>query len=192
MRIRIMAFLALFIAGFAHAQSAPAFPAKALRIICNAAPGGVPDVVARLIADKLTASLGQAVIVENRPGASGTIAIAQLAKAPPDGYTIATVSPPHTAAPSMMPNLAYDTLRDLVPVRQVSSATYFVLVRASSKIQSLADLVSTAKAQPNVLAYASSGIASPPHLVAELFDTLFRAEFARWAKVVKDAGIRME
>ena len=171
MRARLIPVVALLIAGFAHAQTdrAAAFPTKPLRIICNAAPGGVPDVVARLIADKLTTSLGQAVIVENRPGASGTIAIAQLAKAAPDGYTIATVSPPHTAAPSMMPNLPYDTLRDLVPVRQTSSATYFVLVRASSKYQSLADLVTTAKAQPGALAYASSGIASPPHLVAELF-----------------------
>ena len=172
--VALLTFLNLLIVltlGFAHAQSdrAAAFPAKPLRIICNAAPGGVPDVVARLIADKLTTSLAQAVIVENRSGASGTIAIALLVKAAPDGYTIATVSPPHTAAPSVMPNLPYDTLRDLVPIRQVSSATYFMLVRADSRYKSLADLVATARARPGGLAYASSGTASPPHLVAELF-----------------------
>jgi tripartite-type tricarboxylate transporter receptor subunit TctC len=171
MRILLTMGVAMLIAGVVHAQTdrVSAYPTKPLRIICNAAPGGVPDVVARLIADKLTVSLGQAVVVENRPGALGTIATAQLAKAAPDGYTIATVSPPHTAAPSMMPNLPYDTLRDLVPIRQHSSATYFVLVRSSAPYKSLADLVITAKARPGALAYASSGIASPPHLVAELF-----------------------
>jgi tripartite-type tricarboxylate transporter receptor subunit TctC len=92
-----------------------------------------------------------------------------ICNAAPDGYTIATVSPPHTAAPSMMPNLPYDTLKDLVPIRQHSSATYFVLVRSTSPYKALADLVHAAKARPGALAYASSGIASPPHLVAELF-----------------------
>ena len=155
-------------AGHASAQSAAAYPAKPVRFVSTAA-GAPPDVVARIIGERLAVALGQPVVVENRPGASGTIAMAAIAKAPPDGYTLGSMSPLHVVAQSLVPQLPYDTARDIAPVRLVARASLILVVRADSPVRSVPELVAEAKARPGRLAYSSSGNATPPHLAAELF-----------------------
>lgn len=156
----------------AHAGAQPAvaaYPTKPIRIIVNSAPGSPPDVVARIIGERLALALGQPIVVENRQGAVGTIALAAVAKAAADGYTLGTISPPHTAAPSLLAQMPYDTARDLAPVRQMTRASYLLLVRSNSPMGSLSELIALAKEQPGHLTYASSGNGTPPHLAAEMF-----------------------
>ena len=158
-----------FAASQTAAQSTPAYPTKPIRLITHAPPGSAPDVVARIIGERLAPALGQPIVVDNRPGASGTIALAAVAKAAPDGYTLGTVSPPHAVAPSLVPQLPYDTARDLAPVRQTTQASMILVVRGGSPLRSLPELVAAAKAQPGRLAYASGGNGTPLHLAAEVF-----------------------
>ncbi len=163
---------ALFAGAFAitdaAAQPAPAYPIKPIRVIVHAPPGGGPDVVARIIGERLAPALGQAIVVENRPGASGTIALAAVAKAEPDGYTLGTMSPPQVVAPSLVP-LPYDTARDLAPVRQTTRYSMILVVRAGSTLRSIPEVVAVAKAQPGRITYASAGNGTPHHLAAEVF-----------------------
>jgi tripartite-type tricarboxylate transporter receptor subunit TctC len=155
-------------AGHASAQHPPAYPAKPIRFV-STAPGAPPDVVARIIGERLAVALGQPIVVENRPGASGTIAMNAIAKAPPDGYTLGSMSPLHTVAQSLLPQLPYDTARDIATVRLVARASLFLVVRAGSPLRSVPELVAEAKARPGRLSYSSSGNGTPPHLAAELF-----------------------
>jgi tripartite-type tricarboxylate transporter receptor subunit TctC len=148
---------------------APTYPAKPIRVIVNSSPGSPPDIVARIVGERLGPTLGQPVVVENRPGGIGTIALAAVARAEPDGHTLGTISPPHTIAPSLLTQMPYDTVRDLAPVRQINRASYLLLVRSGSPVRSLPELVAAAKAQPGRLTYASAGNGTPPHLAAELF-----------------------
>ena len=153
----------------AAGPSLPAYPVKPIRVITNSPPGAVPDVVVRIIGERLGPALGQPIVVENRVGAIGTISLAAVAKARPDGYTFGTMSPPHVVAPSLVPQLPYDMARDLTPVRQTTRASYLLLVRSKSPIGSLPELLALAKGHPDRLTYSSGGNATPPHLAAELF-----------------------
>jgi tripartite-type tricarboxylate transporter receptor subunit TctC len=153
----------------AAAEPMSAYPTKPIRVIAHSPPGGAPDVVARIIGERLAAALGQAVIVENRTGASGTIALAAVAKAHADGYTLGTMSPPQAVAPSLLSQLPYDTARDLAPVRQTTRASMILVVRAGSPFGSVSELVAAAKRQPGRLIYASAAIGAPQHLAAEVF-----------------------
>jgi tripartite-type tricarboxylate transporter receptor subunit TctC len=148
---------------------AQGYPVKPIHLIAHSPPGAAPDVVARIIGERLGPALGQPVVVENRWGASGTIALAAVARAEPDGYTVGTMSPIQAVAPSLVPKLPYDTARDLAPVRQTTRASMILVVRAASPLGSVAELVAAAKAQPGRLSYASGGNGSPQHLVAEVF-----------------------
>jgi tripartite-type tricarboxylate transporter receptor subunit TctC len=163
-----MLLIGALAAGHASAQPPPAYPAKPIRFVSTAA-GSPPDVVARIIGERLAVALGQPIVVENRPGASGTIAMAAIAKAPPDGYTLGSMSPLHTIAQSLVPQLPYDTARDIAPVRLVTRASLILVVRADSPLRSVPELVAEAKARPGRLSYSSSGNGTPPHLAAELF-----------------------
>ena len=172
-RFAAMAVLALgmvLIQSAAFAQASD-FPNKPIRIITHAPAGSSPDVVARILAERLGATLGQQVIVDNRPGGAGTIAMAAVAKAVPDGHTLGTMTFSHAVAPAIIAQLQYDTARDLVPVRQTTQASLMLAVGADSSLRTLADLVAAAKAQPGRLTYASSGNATPPHLFGEVFRT---------------------
>ena len=153
----------------AAAQSMPAYPTKPIRVVVNSPPGGAPDVVARIIGERLAPALGQPIVVENRTGASGTIALAAVAKAGADGYTLGAMSPLQTVAPSLLPQVPYDTARDLAPVRQTTQASLILVVRSGSSLRSLPELVAAAKAQPGRLTYASGGNGTPLHLAAEVF-----------------------
>jgi tripartite-type tricarboxylate transporter receptor subunit TctC len=155
------------VAGPVFAQAAP-FPSKTLRIVVNFPPGGSSDGVARILAEKLSADWGSAVIVENKPGAGGTIATALVAAAPADGYTLLLIGPgTHAIASALYTKLPYDPIKSFTSVSQVGVSTYFVLVNASSKVATMKELIDNARANPGGLSYASTGNGSGSHLVSE-------------------------
>jgi len=165
MRLALLTF-ALLAAANAAAQP---FAHRPVRLLTGAPPGTPGDVVARIVAEPLAARLGQPVIVENRPGAINTLALAAVARAEPDGHTLGVLGMPSTVAPSLLASMPYDTARDLAPVRQLSWVSNVLVVRPSSQWRSVAELVAAAKARPRELAYASGGNGTPAHLAAALF-----------------------
>lgn len=144
------------------------YPARSIRLIVPGAPGVPPDLAARVISDRLATALGKPIVVDNRPGATGTIALAELAKAPADGYTIGMLGMPHIVAPNFFPQLAYDTARDLAPVSQVVWSSQLLVVGSGSPWRSLDDLLGAARASPGNLTFASGGSGVTSHLVGEM------------------------
>lgn len=163
----IAAVLAASVAAAAPAQ-AQQWPNRAIRFIVPYSPGGVSDIAARFVGAKLNDILGQQVIVENRPGGSGTIGTGAVAKSPPDGYTyvIATVGD-FTISQHIIKNMAYDPLVDLVPVTSLTDTPCVLAVSASSPYQTLADVLADAKKQPGKLSYASPGVGAINQLLME-------------------------
>jgi len=144
------------------------FPARPIKIVVPVAAGGAPDVVARLVADRLGSKLGQPVIVENRPGAGERIGAEFVAKAEPDGYTLLAAPPGSIViSPLLFSQLSYDP-QSFVAVTVLTSGHLVLITSPASKIASLADLVDRAKANPGKLSYASPGIGTPPHLTGEM------------------------
>ena len=164
------AMLALaLVTGEATAQS---YPVKPVRIIVSTSPGGGNDFVARLAGQKLGDRLGQQFIVENRPGAGGTIGTAQAAKAPPDGYTLHLGFVGQLAMSPHVEKVAYDPLRDFIGVSLLASSYHVLAVHPSLPVRSVKQLVALAKARPGELNYASGNIWTPTHLVPELFKSV--------------------
>jgi tripartite-type tricarboxylate transporter receptor subunit TctC len=152
------------------AATAGAYPERPIRLLVPGAAGGGMDVVARLVANTMSESLKQAVVVENKPGAAGNIAVNQLAKSPPDGYTIVLGQTSQLAInPSLYGNLPYDPFKDFIPVVLLADAPNVVIVPADSPIKSMADLVQAAKNAPDGLDVTTPGIGTVSHLTAELF-----------------------
>ncbi len=147
------------------------YPTKTIRIVAPYAPGGGVDLVARLIADQLSKSLGQGVIVENRPGAAGTIGAALVAKARADGHTLllGTIAT-HGIAPSLYPSLPYDAQKDFTPISLLVTQPNVLAVHPALGARSVADLIRLAKAKPGTIAYASSGSGTTLHLSGALFE----------------------
>jgi tripartite-type tricarboxylate transporter receptor subunit TctC len=133
------------------------------------APGSPPDVVARIVGERLAAALGQPVVVENRPGAIGTIGLNAVAKATPDGYTFGITALPYLLAPALLPSVPFDIVTDLAPVSQTNWESFLLVVRASSAWKSVKDIVAQAKSQPDRMTFASGGTATPAHLSGEFF-----------------------
>jgi tripartite-type tricarboxylate transporter receptor subunit TctC len=148
------------------------YPEKSVRVIVGLAAGGGTDISARIIAQKLSETLGQSFIVDNRPGAGSMLGIELAAKSPPDGYTLIMVSPEFAVNPSLQKKVPYDAVRDFAPVAQVVYSQYFLSVRNSAVANSIGELVAYAKANPRQLNYASSGNGSANHLAGELFKTM--------------------
>jgi len=144
------------------------YPARSIRLIVPGPPGVPPDLAARIISERLQTALGKPIVVENRPGAGGTIALAELAKAPADGYTIGMLGMPHIVAPNFFPQLTYDTARDLAPVTQLVWSSQLLVVRSSSSWRSLDDLLIVARASPGKLTFSSGGSGVTSHLVGEM------------------------
>lgn len=144
------------------------YPARAIRLIVPGAPGVPPDLAARAISDKMAAALGKPIVVENRPGAGGTIGLAEIAKAPADGHTIGSLGMPYTVSPSLYPKIPYDTARDFAPVRQVLWSSQLLVVGSGSSWRSLNDLLAAAKASPGKLTFASGQPGVTSHLVGEM------------------------
>jgi tripartite-type tricarboxylate transporter receptor subunit TctC len=150
--------------------SAQQYPSKPVKIIVAFPPGAVTDVTGRLIAARLTAVLGQPVIVENKPGAAGVIGTEAALKAPPDGYTLTMISSAYTTAPALN-RLNFDPISDITPIIQISQVPFLLVVPSSLPVKNVQELVALAKARPGKLNFASAGLGSPSHLAAELFAT---------------------
>jgi len=149
-----------------------AYPNRPLRIVVGFTPGGGPDITARHVAQRLAESLGQQVIVENRPGAGGTVAAAMVVRAAPDGYTLLSVSSAHAAAAAIYPKLPYDTLKDLAGVTQTGSSKYVLVAAPSSGMKSLGELLAAARSRPGQLNFTSAGVGSGTHFAGELFKSM--------------------
>ncbi|MGE5792577.1 MAG: Bug family tripartite tricarboxylate transporter substrate binding protein, partial [Bacteroidota bacterium] len=169
MRISLWALLLPLAAwiGGAHAQ---AYPSKPIRVVVPYVAGGNADITARTIAQKLGESLGVAVLVDNRPGANGGIGTDSVAKSAPDGYTLLhTASGPIVVNPVLYAKVPYDPVKDFVPIVQVHTFMYVLVVRSDSPIKSVADLTAAAKARPGALSFGSTGIGGGNHLAGELY-----------------------
>jgi len=165
---RIGAFLGgLVVAAASIGSLAQEYPAKTVRFVVGFAPGGGTDILARLLAKHLQERWGQPVVVENRPGADGSIATELVARAAPDGYTILFVSNAHTITPFQR-KLAYDPVNDFSPITLGASNPNFLLVHPSLPVSSVKELIALAKKRPGELSYASSGTGTSPYLAMEL------------------------
>lgn len=164
---RILTFLAAAVlAGGAAAQ---AFPGKPIKLVVPFTAGSGTDIIARTIGDVMSKSLGQPVIVENRPGAGGTIGAAQVAKSDPDGHTILIHSSGHALNPAIYPGLPYDTLKDLTGVTPIAALPNVMVVSPAKGWKTVADVVAAAKGKPGQLNFASAGMGSATHLNGEKF-----------------------
>ena len=151
----------------AQAQPAPAFPDRPVRYIVPFTPAGLTDIMARLVAQKLSETWNRPVVVENRAGGNAMIGADAAAKSPPDGHTLLAITLTHAVNVSLFPNAPYDLMRDFVPVSVLGSLPLVVVVNAANPARNLADLI--AQARSRVLNGGSSGNGSPPHLGLELF-----------------------
>ena len=163
--------LAALIALTAAAAIAPAqqYPAKPIRFLVPFGPGGVGDITARVVAQKMSVSMGQQVIIDNRPGAGGIVASEIVARAAPDGYTLLLLNNAHAVSMSLFKSLPYDTLRDFAPISSISTFSIVLLVNADSPIKSVKDLIASAKASPGKLNVGTIQIGATQHLSSELF-----------------------
>jgi tripartite-type tricarboxylate transporter receptor subunit TctC len=150
------------------------YPIKPIRIIDAFAPGGTTDMVARLLGQELTKAWGQPVIVDNRPGGSGTIGIEMVTRAAPDGYTLLVGNNSSATNVSLFRSLSYDPLKDLAPVVWVAQTPFVLAVNLSVPAKSVQDFIDLAKAKPGQLLHASGGPGGITHLTAELFKSLAR------------------
>ena len=159
--LRVCALAALALAcGAARAQDA--FPSKPVHLFVPFPPGGAVDIVARTLGEELSKRWGQSVIIENRPGAGGTIAAAAAAKSAPDGYTLILVASGHAIVAHLYPKLSYDPLTDFTPISLVGSSPNMLLVRADSPLKSLADVLALARRKPGELSYGYAGNGTLP------------------------------
>jgi tripartite-type tricarboxylate transporter receptor subunit TctC len=166
--LRVAAVAAAILSGIAAAKAAD-YPTHPITLVVPYAAGGGNDVIARIVAEKMGASLGQTVVIENRGGAGGTIATRQVAKAEPDGHTLLIATSSLAINPSLYPNAGYDPRKDFAPIGLIASSSNVVLVNPSVPARSIAELIALAKQQDGKLAFASTGTGSSVHLAAELF-----------------------
>ncbi|MDM0018406.1 Bug family tripartite tricarboxylate transporter substrate binding protein [Variovorax saccharolyticus] len=167
--LALAAFAMLALASSVEAQTAANWPTKPIRVVVGFAPGGSTDVMARILSQSLSESLGQAVVIDNKPGASGNIAAAEVVRAAPDGHTflIAPTSV-ETANPSLFKSSVLPS-RDLTPVASVGRTQMYLVAKPQMAAKDVKDLVALARAKPGSLSYASAGAGTPPHLACELF-----------------------
>jgi tripartite-type tricarboxylate transporter receptor subunit TctC len=163
LRLIVAATLSLA-TGFGMAQS---YPDRPVRLIVGFPPGGSSDTVARVVAEKLTTSLGQPVIVENRPGAGGVTASEYVARAPKDGYTLLLATAGHSTAAAMRKELPFDAVRDFTWISTITTYPFVIATAPSAPYSSLGDLVAAAKAAPGKITYSSAGIGTSHHLLGE-------------------------
>lgn len=159
---------ALAVMPIAHAQ----YPNKSVRLIVPYPPGGGTDTMARTLGQKLSETLGQQVVVDNRPGGGANIGAELAAKSPPDGYTLLMNTIAHASAVSLYSKLGYDFLKDFAPVTLLATTPHILVTHPSLPVKSVKELISLAKARPNELVYSSSGSGTPAHLAGELFKNM--------------------
>lgn len=171
MRISILISSAIAMAATVEA-GAQTYPSRPLRLIVASAPGGSPDINSREMAAELVKQMGQQIVVENRPGASGILGLEALAKATPDGYTLGMTSNFVSTNPSLYAKLPYDFFRDFAPIIFYFRGVNVLTVSASSPFKSVRELIDYAKANPGKLTFGSSGVGATPHLTMELFKSM--------------------
>jgi tripartite-type tricarboxylate transporter receptor subunit TctC len=160
----------LFACALCNPASAQTWPDKPIKLIVNFPPGGVADTLARNIGPGLSEALKQPVVIENRPGANGSIGADVVAKSPPDGYTfLVTSGGAMTVDPFLYANLPYDTQKDLTPVASLAIVRVFLVIHPSVPAKNLTEFVAYARANPGKLSYGSAGSGSSPHLAGEMF-----------------------
>jgi tripartite-type tricarboxylate transporter receptor subunit TctC len=172
--LRLSTFLVFFLTfavGQAHALD---YPKQIIKVVVPFAAAGVTDVVARVVFDRIARTTGQTIVIDNRPGAGGTIAVEQVVNAPADGYTLVMADPSGSlpANVTLYPNLKYHPIRDLKPVAIFGNTGAVLLVNNDLPVQSAQDLVALAKSKPGELPFASTGVGTPGHLNGELFSRL--------------------
>jgi tripartite-type tricarboxylate transporter receptor subunit TctC len=167
--LRRVALLGCILGGAASAALAQAYPNKPIKLIVPFAPGGFTDVVARILGQKLSVSLGQPFVIENKAGAGSTIGTDFVAKAAPDGYTLVMVSTTHVISPAIYPKLPYDPIKSFTPVGKLVDSAYVLLVNPKVPANNVAEFIALAKASPDKIHYASSGNGSSQHLMGGMF-----------------------
>jgi tripartite-type tricarboxylate transporter receptor subunit TctC len=153
----------------ARIAAAQTWPARSIRAFVTAGPGSAVDVVPRVVFDQLAIQLGQPIVVENRAGAGGTIAVTMVARAPPDGYTILAASSALTVAPWLHPSLPYDTSRDLAAIAALGSIPNVLVTSPLNGSKTIAQFIAAAKAKPGSFNYTSTGVGTATHMSAERF-----------------------
>ncbi len=171
-RLNPVRVAACLLALFPICAGAQSYPSKPVRVIVPFPAGGGIDAVARLLAPKLSESLGQSVVIDNRSGASGTIGTEIVAKSPPDGYTLLATFASHAQNASLYPNLGYDTVKAFAPITLIATVPNILVVNPALPVKTVADLIALAKKRPGEILYASIGNGTPAHLSAELFNRM--------------------
>src|SRR5688500_11187287 len=169
LRKRTGAALAIALACSWSAATAQDYPTRPIRLIVPQSAGGSTDLIARLLAQKMSDTLGQTIVVDNRPGAGSVNGTETAAKAAPAGHTLPTIAASFTSAPALHKQLPFDPVRDFAPISQVATLPHILIVHPSVAVKSVKDLIALAKAKPGDLNVATSGIATSTHLAAELF-----------------------
>ena len=178
-RVACLFLAAVLLPGAAAAQgAAESYPAKPVRVVVGLAPGGATDIQTRLFAQKLSESFSRSFVVENRTGAGGTVAYAQVAKSAPDGYTLLGVAGGYTITPVVYAKLTYDPVKDFAPISLVAQAPFLLLTHPSLPVKSVKDLLALARAKPGMLDCASAGHGTSTHMAFELFKVLSGVKIA--------------
>lgn len=168
--IRFLGVLLCLAAGAVHAQQP--YPVKPVRLVVPFPPGGGVDATARVLSQKLSEAGGQRMVVDNRTGAGTTIGTEIVARGAPDGYTLLLTNNALAISAGLYPKLRYDAGKDLLPIMEVLRAPFVLVIPATSPSKSVQDLVAAAKAKPNELALANTGVGSGPHLAGVLFASM--------------------
>lgn len=176
MDARLGALLAIIIGAGVVAGATPViaqtYPSKPIRIIVPYPPGGITDILGRLVAQKLNAAWGQPVVVENRPGAGTNLGSELVAKAPPDGYVLLWAGIANTVGPALYPKLPYDPLRDFAWITNLAKVPVMIVAHPSVPVHNARELIALAKAKPGRLTFGSAGIATSGHLAGELLRSM--------------------
>ena len=168
-------YASLFLASlfaFPPIASGQAYPTKPIRIVVPLAAGGPGDLLARAIAQKLSDTMAQPVVIDNRPGANTNVGNEAVAKAAPDGYTLLATASTLTINPSLYSNLTYDPIKDFAPITPIATTPLVLVVHPSLSVRSVKELIALARARPTQILYGSPGNGSTPHLAAEMFNTM--------------------
>lgn len=171
--------LSLLLASLAApaALAQAAYPAKPVRLVVPFAAGGPNDVMARVLAQRLSQDTGQSFVVENKAGAGGVIGTDTVAKSAPDGYTLAFISGPYTMAPALQAKMPYDSLKDLVAVTKVAESPMVMMIPSTSRFRTAREMMDFARQNPEKINYGSGGVGSTPHLTTELLGTVAGMKF---------------